>query len=60
MKRVYEEYIEEFPEELEHLRAVIERSNAIEAARQEKIKEKLALIQRCREELEYETRHKRS
>lgn len=60
MKRVYEEYIEEFPEELEHLRAVIERSNEIEEARQKRIEEKLALIQRCREELANEARYKRS
>lgn len=60
MKEVYRQYTEEFPEELERLRAVIRRSESIEQARQERIKKKLALIQKCREEIANETRNKRS
>lgn len=60
MKEVYLQYIREFPEELANVRAIIERSVAIEKARQERIKKKLALIEQCREELENEARYKRS
>ena len=60
MKRIYTEYIEEFPEELANVRAVIRRSVEIEKARGERVKAKLALIQKCREELENEARYKRS
>ena len=60
MKEVYRQYTEEFPEELERLRAVMRRSESIEQARQERIKKKLALIQKCREEIANETRNKRS
>lgn len=53
MIEVYREYIKEFPDELERVRAVLIRSKEIEKARREKMKAKLELIQRCREEIEY-------
>ena len=60
MREAYKEYVKEHPEELRAVMAVIRRSDAFEIARQRRIEEKLALIQRCREVLENETRNKRS
>lgn len=60
MKDIYLEYMREFPEELEHVMSVIQRSHDIEKARQERVRKKLALIQKCREEIENETRNQRS
>lgn len=58
MREAYHEYAEEHPEELREVMRLIQRSDAIEIARQKRIEEKLALIQRCREEIENETRNK--
>ena len=60
MREEYYEYMKEHPEELENVVAVIERSKAIQEDRENRIKEKLALIQKCREELANEARNKRS
>ena len=60
MKDIYMEYMREFPEELERVMAVIKRSHDIEEERQERVKAKLALIQKCREEIENEARNERS
>lgn len=60
MRDAYYEYAEEHPEEMLTVIKLIQRSNAIEIARQKRIEHKLAIIQQCREELENETHHKRS
>lgn len=60
MREAYREYIKEYPEELKHVSVVLRRSKEIQKARQERINEKLALIQKCREELEDEACNKRS
>ena len=61
MREAYHEYINEHPEELEAVLTLIQRSDAIEMERQERVKRKLALIQLCREEIErYEAHNKRS
>ena len=60
MRDIYYEYALEHPEEMEAVVSLIQMSDAIEIARQKRIEEKLALIQKCREEIEHETRYKRS
>lgn len=60
MRDIYYEYAEEHPEEMESVLTLIQRSDAFEIARQKRIEEKLALLQRCREEIENETYNKRS
>ena len=60
MRQAYYEYAEEHPEEMKEVLSLIRSSEAIEIARQNRIDEKLALIQRCREELSDETRYERS
>ncbi len=53
MRDIYYEYAEEHPEELRNVMALMQESDAIEMARKRRVEEKLALIQRCREELGY-------
>lgn len=60
MREEYYEYIKEHPEELVNVVAVIQRSKEIQRERDERAKRKVALIQKCREELANETRNKRS
>lgn len=60
MRDIYFEYAEEHPEEMKSVLTLIQRSEAIEIARQKRVKEKLALIQKCREELKNEAYNKRS
>lgn len=60
MRDAYYEYAEEHPEEMRAVISLIRRSEAIEISRKKRIREKLELIQRCREELEHETCNKRS
>ena len=61
MREAYHEYINEHPEELESVERLIRRSDNIEMERQERIDRKLALIQKCREEIENaKTSNKRS
>lgn len=60
MREAYKEYIKEHPEELRAVIAVLERSKAIQKERDERARRKVALIQKCREELANETRNKRS
>ena len=52
MREAYHEYIKEHPEELTALLRLIRRSDEIEMERQERIDRKLALIEKCREEIE--------
>lgn len=60
MREAYHEYIREHPEELEGVVRLIRRSKAIEEERRERRREKLALIELCREEIrKYEAHHKR-
>lgn len=60
MRDIYYEYALEHPEEMRAVVRLIQHSEAYEIARQKRIERKLALIQQCREELENETRNKRS
>lgn len=60
MREAYYEYALEHPEEMVAVVSLIQTSDAIEIARQKRVEEKLALIQRSREELENETCNKRS
>ena len=60
MREAYYEYTLEHPEEMVAVVSLIQMSGAIEIARQKRIEKKLALIQRCREELDNETHNKRS
>lgn len=60
MREAYYEYTLEHPEEMVAVVSLIQTSDAIEIARQKRVEEKLALIQKSREELENETRNKRS
>ncbi len=60
MREAYKEYIKEHPEELEGVVKLIRRSRAIQAERDEVARQRVALIQKCREELENEARNKRS
>ncbi len=60
MREAYTVYIKEHPEELKEVVGAIQRSRAIQREIDQKITDRLALIQRCREELEDEARNKRS
>ena len=60
MREPYRQYIKEHPEELRAVGELIRHSKEYEKARQERIAKKLALIQKCREELANEARNKRS
>ena len=60
MREAYKEYVKEHPEELRGVVSLIRRSKDIQSQIDERKKKKLALIQKCREELEYEARNKRS
>lgn len=60
MREAYTEYIKEHPEELEGVMSMIKRSKSIQEERDARLKERLALIQKCREELENEACNKRS
>lgn len=60
MREAYKEYIKEHPEELRAVAEAIRHSKEIQTDRDERKREKLALIQKCREELKNEARNKRS
>lgn len=51
MRDAFYEYELEHPEELQDMYAVLQRSEEIELIRQKKIEQRLALLQKCREEL---------
>ena len=60
MRDFYYDYALEHPEEMVAVVSLIQQSDAIEIARQKRIEKKLALIQKCREEIENEACDKRS
>lgn len=52
MRDAFYEYELEHPEELHDMYELLQRSEEIELIRQKKIEERLALLKKCREELE--------
>lgn len=52
MRDAFYEYELEHPEELQDMYELLQRSEEIELIRQKKIEERLALLKKCREELE--------
>lgn len=60
MREEYYIYIKEHPEELANVVALIQRSKEIQAERDTRAKHRVALIQKCREDLANEARNKRN
>lgn len=60
MREEYYIYIKEHPEELSNVVALIQRSKEIQAERDTRAKQRVALIQKCREDLANEARNKRN